>query len=233
MCWDFPGNCKGKNDVQTLQPWMELSSTALGQGKAVPNTWEAESRDPTILCGPNQKPAVSTPTALVVIRPAQGPQIFSLCCLCTLRGKRAYGKGCGLSLTAKFWLDLIAVWPWANLLTAPSLSFPISEMGIKIPLHTEAVKGKGVHGTEATKRMPDSQEPCEHQQFPHHYGHCLKPGLTETTVSSKPRSKPLRQQVPKALNPSLTHWETSRGFLFTTELSRNFLSFFRSFFSFF
>ena len=48
----------------------------------------------------------------------------------------------------------------------------------------------------------------------YHYGHYLKRGLTEASNHLlKAKVKTTKQQGPKALNPSLTHSENSRGFL--------------------
>ena len=100
--------------------------------------------------GPNQKPGSMSelpspsPTHPSTHKSCSGTPYSSLCSSCTLRDRRAYGKGSGLwSSTAwcKSWLDLVALWPRASLLTALGLSFHISEVGIIIALSTEGYGG--------------------------------------------------------------------------------------------
>ena len=153
------------------------------------------------------------------------PPNSPLCSPCTLRDRRVDGKGCALwSSTAwcNSWLDLVAVWPRASLLTALDLSFHIQEAGIITAVIAEGCGGWRSSWTR--NNWTDAQltgAMC--QQFSPSPRPSPKKGLTEANHHLlKAKVQTTEQQVPKALTPLLTHLENSRGFLWITELSRNF-----------
>ena len=84
-------------------------------------------------------------------------------------------------------------------------------------------KVKEFMDSKQLKRCPAHRSHVSLSSSHHHHGHHLKKGLKEASHHLlKAKIQTTKQQVPKALNPFLTHPENSKGFLWTTELSRNF-----------
>lgn len=150
MYWVFPGTTKcimmsGHSIFNGVE--VHGSRPKPRQG---PETSETEANHPIVLCSPNQKAgSVSELPSPLPTHPSShksysGPPNSSLCSPCTLRDRRVYGKGCALwSSTAwcQSWLDLVAVWPRASLLTALDLSFHIQEEWIITAVITEGCEG--------------------------------------------------------------------------------------------